>query len=192
MTPRSARVSVRRFRRILAWTRRAVWLMAWPVTPWASRITGPACRATRSCMRRASLADWLCRLSAAASWPRARAATALAGVSGGTTIRVPSASRCAMWSGGWAGRHGRLRDRAGAGESDRAAVFQVEQGPALGGRPHPTPDRAPQQGERVRQGGQTGLGDLLGLELQTGQRLVADLPAVEQEPDAPRPSLPRP
>ena len=43
-------------------------------------------------MRRASLADWLCRLSAAASWPRARAATALAGVSGGTTIRGPVAA----------------------------------------------------------------------------------------------------
>jgi hypothetical protein len=60
MTPRSACVSLRRFRRVLAWTRRAVWLMALPMTPWASRITGPACRATRSCMRRALLADWLC------------------------------------------------------------------------------------------------------------------------------------
>ena len=101
MTPRSACVSLRCFRRVLAWTRRAVWLMALPMTPWASRITGPACRATRSCMRRALLADWLCCLSAAARWPRAWAATAVAGVSGGITIRVPS-PRSSLWRS----RHG--------------------------------------------------------------------------------------
>src|SRR6185312_15547514 len=71
------------------------------------------------------------------------------------------------------------------GWSDRTAVLQVDQGPRtpdLGRRPHPPPDRPPEQGE--------GLGDLLGLKLQVGQLLVAHLPAVEQEPDAPRSALP--
>jgi hypothetical protein len=97
MTPRSARVSLRCFRRVLAWTRRAVWLMAFPVMPCASRITGPACRATRSCMRRASPADWLWCLSAVARRPSTCMATALAGATGGITIRAPS-PRSSVWN----------------------------------------------------------------------------------------------
>src|SRR5437762_11304891 len=43
------------------------------------------------------------------------------------------------------------------------------------GRPHPTPDRPSQQGERVRQRDQAGLGDLLELELQRSEEHTSEL-----------------
>ena len=75
-------------------------------------------------------------------------------------------------------RPARITPRGGAG-SDRAAVLQVGHPPAASGRSNPPPDRAPEQGERIRQRDQPGFGDLLGLQRQAGQRLVAHLPAVE-------------
>src|SRR5689334_2908466 len=68
----------------------------------------------------------------------------------------------------------------------RLTVFQVEV--PLGGRLHAAADRAPEQGECLRQGNQPGIGDLLGLQLHVGQCLVAHLAAVEQVPDAGQPS----
>src|SRR5207247_10391508 len=104
-------------------------------------------------------------------------------------IRV-TANRCATRSGGWPGGLAVMRR---PGWSDRTAVLQVDQRtwtPDLGRRPHPPPDRPPEQGESLGQRGQARLGDLLGLKLPVGQLLVTHLPAVEQEPDTTRPSLP--
>ena len=55
-----------------------------------------------------------------------------------------------------------------ADSGDGAAVFQVDQPPAAGGRPDPPPDRAPEQDERVGERGEPGLGDLLGLQHEAG------------------------
>src|SRR5271166_648268 len=68
---------------------------------------------------------------------------------------------------------------------DGAAVLQVDQPLSAGGRPHPPPDRAPEQDERVRERDEPGFGDLLGLQHEAGERLVAHFPAVEEEPDPP-------
>ena len=53
---------------------------------------------------------------------------------------------------------------ARADPGDGAAVLQVDQPLAAGGRPHPPPDRTPEQVHRVRERGEPGLGDLLGLQ----------------------------
>ena len=63
------------------------------------------------------------------------------------------------------------RNRSGparADSGDGAAVLEVDQSLAAGGRPHPPPDRAPEQVERVRERREPGLGDLLGLQHQAG------------------------
>src|SRR5208283_5956957 len=75
---------------------------------------------------------------------------------------------------------------------DAVAVLQVDQPPSAGGRPHPPPDRTPEQDERVRERDEPGLGDLLGLQHEAGERLLAHLPAVEEEPDSPRAARARP
>src|SRR5208337_1778565 len=65
---------------------------------------------------------------------------------------------------------------------DAVAVLQVDQ----------PPDRTPEQDERVRERDEPGLGDLLGLQHEAGERLLAHLPAVEEEPDSPRAARARP
>src|SRR5262249_31203143 len=82
--------------------------------------------------------------------------------------------------------------RPGAHPGRRAPILQVDQ-PAPGGcRPHPPPDRAPQQPESVGHRRHPVRGDLLGLHLDRGQLLALGRPAVEQEPDAPGAAWARP
>jgi hypothetical protein len=96
------------------------------------------------------------------------------------------------------GQIAELKQQSGRGASGtladlryRAAVFQVDQPLTAQRRPHPAPDRAPEQSERVGDAGEPVLGNLLGLYRDSGQDLVFHAAAVEQEPDASGTARPR-
>ena len=83
-----------------------------------------------------------------------------------------------LWADSGSARPARLRGRA--------AVLQVNQPPAADGGPHPPPDRTPSRTSASASGTSRDSEDLLGLQHETGQRLVLYLAAVEQVPDSPR------
>src|SRR5580693_1387730 len=74
---------------------------------------------------------------------------------------------------------------SGPGDSgDRTAVFQVNEPAVPRYGPHTAPDRRPEQRKCSIQRDELVRGDLLRLQLDSGQGRVVSWPAVEQEPDA--------